>query len=210
MFLKNTSSRDAENVYLLVNFVGAGGELLGTLSHNVNYIPAGQTFNYGDEMSLRTQLLVTKLEVTVRVGGGAPAVPHPVPHFSNILIVPDRGDPTWVSEVDGEVANDTSPATMTSAQISVVVLDPNGAIVGGGQTTLYTALPSGSRMVFLAQSGFSDIPSNKAGSSSGVQSSSTASAAKCAVINAAGASAAMTLPADMMATRSHSRCASSM
>ena len=109
-------------------------------------------------------VLVTKLEVTVRVGGGAPAVPHPVPHFSNILIVPDRGDPTWVSEVDGEVANDTSPATMTSAQISVVVLDPNGAIVGGGQTTLYTALPSGSRMVFLAQSGFSDIPSNKAGS----------------------------------------------
>jgi hypothetical protein len=165
LFLKNTSAaRDAENIYVLVNFVDAGGQLLGTMSKQLQLVAAGQTFGYGDEMSLRTQTLVSKLEVTIRVGDGAPAVPHPLPHYANVRIIPDSHDPNWVSEIDGEVANDTSKTTMTSAQLSLVVLDASGAIVGGGTSNVSSALPSGSREVFLATRGFSSIPTGKAAS----------------------------------------------
>lgn len=165
MYLRNTSSqRDAENIYLLVNFVDANGVLLGSMSKNLALVAAGQTFAYGDEMTLRTQALVTKLEITIRVGNGAPAVPHPLPHFANIAIIPDSKHPEWLSEVDGEVANDTSPATMSSAQLSMVVLDATGTIVGGGRTSVVASLPSGSREVFITSTGIKDIPTNKAAS----------------------------------------------
>lgn len=162
LMLKNKSGRDADNVFVLVNFVGSSGGLLGSASNTVPLVAAGQTYAYGDEMSLRTQLPVAKLEITVRVGSGAPALAHPLPHFANVRIVPDSQDPSWVSEVDGEISNDTSQRTMNSAQLSLVVLDANGAIVGGGKTSLFATLPVGSRMVFLAQSGFSSIPTDKA------------------------------------------------
>lgn len=162
VILKNTSARDADNVFMLVNFVDSSGALLGSKSTTVPLVAAGQTFAYGDEMSLRTQYPVAKLEITVRVGQGSPAVAHPMPHFSNVQIVPDPHNPGFVSEVDGEIANDTSQETLSSAQMSLVVLDADGAIVGGGKTNLFGALPAGSRMVFLAQSGFSSIPTSKA------------------------------------------------
>jgi hypothetical protein len=164
IMLENTSRRDADSVYVLVNFVDSTGELLGTASTTVSLVAAGQTYAYGDVMSLRTQYPVAKLEITVRPGSGAPAVDHPLPHFANVRIVPDTKDPDWVSEVDGEIANDTSQRTLTGGQLSLVILDANGAIVGGGKTNLFGTLPAGSRMVFLAQSGFSSIPTQKAAS----------------------------------------------
>jgi hypothetical protein len=162
LLLKNTSRRDADNVFVLVNFVDSTGSLLGSASNTVPVVAAGQTYAYGDEMSLRAQLPVVKLEITVRVGSGAPAVAHPLPHFANVRIVPDSQDPSWVSEVDGEIANDTAQRTMNSAQLSLVVLDGSGAVVGGGKANVFGTLPAGSRMVFLAQSGFSSIPTTKA------------------------------------------------
>lgn len=164
IMLRDSSNRDAENVFVLVNFVDSRGALLGSASNTVPLVAAGQTYAYGDEMSLRTQYPVAKLEITVRVGSGAPAVSHPLPHFANVRIVPDTQDPSWVSEVDGEIANDTALRTMNSAQLSLVVLDASGGIVGGGKTSLFGTLPAGSRMVFLAQSGFSSIPTQKAAS----------------------------------------------
>jgi hypothetical protein len=164
IMLKNTSlKRDAQNVFLLVNFVDASGQLLGSMSRTVALVAAGQAYAYGDEMPLRTQLAVAKLEITIRVGQGAAAVAHPLPHFTGVRIVPDQNDPDFVGEVDGEIANDTSPQLMTSAQLSVVVFGSDGSIVGGGNAYV-SSLPSGSRMVFLAQQGFSDIPVTKASS----------------------------------------------
>lgn len=163
IFLKDISTtRDAESVYVLINFVDATGQLVGSQSNTVPLVAAGQTYAYGDQMSLRTQTAVAKLEITVRVGAGAAAITHLLPHFANIRFIPDSQDPAWLSEIDGEIANDTSQRTMSSAQLSIVVLDANGAIVGGGKTNVFYALPAGSRMVFLAQSGFSAIPTPKA------------------------------------------------
>lgn len=156
--LKNTSLKeDAQNVYLLVNFVTANGELVGSTTTTVKLIGAGETYAYGNVMLLRTQAAVTKLEVTVRVNAHAPTKARVLPHFVNVAIIPNPLDPGYVSEVDGEIVNDTSPQTLTSARISIVILNADGAIVGGGTGLVYSPLPSGSRMVFLARMGFTAI-----------------------------------------------------
>jgi hypothetical protein len=157
--LKDTSAHeDAENVYLLINFVSATGELLGTVTKSVALISAGQTYAFGDSMKLRTQVPVTKLEVTIKVQAHEPTKARAYPHFVNVRILPATADPGWVSEVDGEVVNDTSPQTLTRAKLSIVLLDASGQIVGGGTGITFSPLPSGSRMVFIASSGFSGVP----------------------------------------------------
>jgi hypothetical protein len=159
LLLKNTSqTQDATNVYLLINFATASGELIGTVTKTLEMIPAGGTIALGDAMQMRTQAAVTNLEVTIKVNTHEPAKPRILPHFVNVAILPNQNDAGWVSEVDGEIVNDTSPQTLASAKLSIVLLDATGKIVGGGAAMTFSPLPSGSRMVFLAQSGFSAVP----------------------------------------------------
>jgi hypothetical protein len=159
LLLKNTSqTQDATNVYLLINFATASGELIGTVTKTLEIIPAGGTIALGDAMQMRTQAAVTNLEVTIKVNTHEPAKPRILPHFVNVAILPNQNDAGWVSEVDGEIVNDTSPQTLASAKLSIVLLDATGKIVGGGAAMTFSPLPSGSRMVFLAQSGFSAVP----------------------------------------------------
>jgi hypothetical protein len=163
LMLKNTSTtQDANNVYLLVNFVAADGQLLGSKSQNLVLVAAGELYAFGDTMTLRTQAAVAKLEITIRVTAHGQAVKRVLPHFVNVRIVPSKTDPGFVGEVDGEIVNDTSPQTLTRANLSIVILDANGAIVGGGNSLSYAALPSGSRMVFIANHGFTAIPAQTA------------------------------------------------
>lgn len=163
MFLRNTSdTQDAMNVYVLVNMVGADGELLGSATRTVPMIGAGQTYAFGDSMSLRTQAPVAKLELTIRLGAHQLKQSHPMPEFANVRIVPAQGDPGWVGEVDGEVLNSTPAMTLTGAKLSIVLLDAAGTPVGGGTGYTFSPLPSGSRIVFLATSGFNSVPLDRA------------------------------------------------
>jgi hypothetical protein len=163
LLLKNTSTtQDATEVYVLINFATESGALVGTVTRTIALVGAHEQYALGDSAQLRTQAPVTKLEVTIRVGSHARAKPRPMPHFANVRILAGETDPDYVAEVDGEVVNDTSPFTLTSARLSVVLLDASGKIVGGGTGIVYSPLPSGSRMVFLAQSGFTGIPSSTA------------------------------------------------
>lgn len=160
LLLKNTSTtEDATQVYLLINFAAADGELIGTVTRTIELIGAGQQYALGDSATLRTETPVAKLEVTIRVLAHAKAKPLPMPHFVNVRILPDQNQPDFVGEVDGEVVNDTSPFTMNSARLSVVLLNAAGNIVGGGTGMVLAPLPSGSRMVFLAQNGFAAVSS---------------------------------------------------
>ena len=159
MLLKNTSqTQDTTNVYLLINFATAGGELIGTVTKTVELIPAGGTVAIGDAIQMRTQAAVSNLEVTIKVNSFEPAKPRVLPHFVNVAILPNQNDAGWVGEVDGEIVNDTSPQTLTLAKLSIVLLDATGKIVGGGTAMTFSPLPSGSRMVFLAQTGFTAVP----------------------------------------------------
>ncbi len=163
LMLRNTSVKeDAENVYVLVNFVAANGSLLGSMTDTVGLVPAGGTYALGDSMSLRTQVATASLEVTVRVGDHSPKQAHATPDLANVRIVPSQFDPTWVGEVDGELVNDTSKDTLSNARLSIVLLDGSGNVVGGGTGMMFSALPSGSRIVFLAQSGFTAVPLDRA------------------------------------------------
>jgi hypothetical protein len=163
IFLRNTSpTQDAMNVYVLVNMVAGNGELIGTATRTVPLIGAGQTYALGDSLSLRTQAPVAKLELTIRLGAHELKQAHNLPEFANVRIIPSEGDIGWVAEVDGEVLNTAPGMTLSNAKLSIVLLDATGDVVGGG--TGYTAapLPSGSRMVFLATSGFSAVPVDRA------------------------------------------------
>lgn len=163
MFLRNTSqTQDAMDVYVLVNMVAANGQLVGTMARTISLIAAGQTFALGDSMQLRTQVAVDKLELTIRLGAHQLKEPHNAPEFANVQIIPAQFDPGWVGEVDGEVLNSIPTLTLSSARLSIVLLDAAGNPVGGGVGNTFSALPSGSRMVFLAKSGFNAIPLDRA------------------------------------------------
>jgi hypothetical protein len=163
MFLRNTSdTQDAVNVFVLVNMVAASGELIGSATRTIPLIGAGQTYALGDSMSLRTQVPVSKLELTIRLGAHQLKQHQNLPEFANVRILPSQGDVGWVSEVDGEVLNSTPAMTLTYARLSIVLLDAAGNPVGGGVGYTSAPLPSGSRMVFLAQSGFTAVPLDRA------------------------------------------------
>ncbi|MDX6487224.1 MAG: hypothetical protein QOF43_2377 [Gaiellaceae bacterium] len=163
MFLRNTSgTQDAVNVFVLVNMVAASGELIGSATRTVTLIGAGQTYALGDSMSLRTQMPVARLELTIRLGAHQLKQPHNLPEFANVRIVPSQGEPGWVGEVDGEVLNSTPAMTLTNAKLSIVLLDAAGNPVGGGIGYTFSPLPSGSRMVFIASSGFTAVPLDRA------------------------------------------------
>jgi hypothetical protein len=160
--LDNTSSTtDAKNVSLLAGFVDAQGRLIGSVSRTVALIPAGSTYAFGDSAALSTQRAVKKLEVSVHVGAGASKSSHPGLQFTNVHAV--VGPLGSVSEVDGEIGN-PGTQTLTSAQLSLVVLDTAGAIVGGGSLSFATPVPGGARALFAAKAGFAPIPAGKAGS----------------------------------------------
>ena len=163
MFLRNTSdTQDALNVFVLVNMVAASGELIGSATRTISLIAAGQTYALGDSMSLRTQMPVARLELTIRLGAHQLKQPHNLPEFANVRIIPSQGEPGWVGEVDGEVLNSTPAMTLTNAKLSIVLLDAAGNPVGGGTGYTFSPLPSGSRMVFLATSGFASVPLDRA------------------------------------------------
>lgn len=163
LILHDTSAtEDAQNVYIIVNMVAGDGELIGSKSQTVALVPAGGTYALGDAMSLRTQVPATRLEITIRVGAHAPKQAHPMPEFANVRILPTDSDPGWVSEIDAEIVNVNTTKTLASANVSLVVVDAAGNPLGGGTGYSFAALPAGSRFVFIAQSGFSSIPIDRA------------------------------------------------
>lgn len=163
LMLRNTSTtEDATSVYVLVNMVNQAGVLVGTVSRTVSLVGAASVFAYGDSLHLRTQVPVSSLEITIRVGSHAPKKAHPAPDFANVRVLPDDNDPGWVSEVDGEVVNATPTLTLSSARLSIVVLDASGNVVGGGTGFTFESVPSGARVVFTATSGLTALPTDRA------------------------------------------------
>jgi hypothetical protein len=163
LILHNLSTtEDAENVYVIVNMVAANGELIGSKSTTIKLVPANGTYAYGDSMGLRTQEPVASLELTVRVTAHEPKKAHPMPDLANVEIIP--GTDGFVSEVDGELVNDTTPQTLGMTGISVVFLDASGVPCGGGTGMSGATIPYGSRFVFNAGMGMNSIPLDRASS----------------------------------------------
>jgi hypothetical protein len=151
-----SASGDAQNVTVLVNFVDGGNHVVESATTHVSAIAAASSFNLGGSASLPSQTPVAKLEVVVQTESFAVHPVH-VPPAQNVQIVGSTYDPGYIGEVDGELVNDDATKVLTSAQLSVVLFDAAGAVVGGGTGFVFASLPPGTRSYFSASSGFSDV-----------------------------------------------------
>ena len=75
-----------------------------------------------------------------------------------------RFDPGWVGAVVGQVENDHPTMVLTSVQVSTVVFDSSGNVLGGGKGSSTGGLLPGVRAYFSASSGVSSIPIDRAAS----------------------------------------------
>jgi hypothetical protein len=157
LMLRNSSpNADALNVYVLVNFVMADGQAIGTKTEVLDAIPAGTTFAYGGSLLFPSAAPVARLEIVIKVGGRQRGTIHQ-PLVQSIGIVPGLRDAMWVGEVNGEIVNDHASLNVNRTKLSTVVFDANGTIVGGGSGNASALLPPGTRQVFKITSGVDAI-----------------------------------------------------
>jgi hypothetical protein len=158
IMLRNTSpNADAVSVYVLVNFVMADGQAIGTKAETLDAIPAGTTFAYGDSLKFPAGAPVARLEIVIKVGDRQRHTIYQ-PLIQSIGIVPGLRDAMWVGEVNGEIVNDHPSLNVSHTKLSTVVFDAAGAIVGGGSGSATALLPPGTRQVFKITSGVDAIP----------------------------------------------------
>jgi hypothetical protein len=164
VILRNRSpNADAVNVNVLVNFVLANNKLIGSQSSNISLLRAGSTYALGMSMGFPGAAPIARLEVVVQVEDKQPTSRHQ-PSIANVVIEPDQSKPQWVSDLAGEVINTDSKLTLQNAQLSAVVFDRAGNVVGGGNGGSGFVLPPGTRAIFKLSSGFNAIPTQDAAS----------------------------------------------
>lgn len=153
LMLRNSSpNADALNVYVLVNFVMADGQAIGTKAETLDGIAAGSTFAYGGTLNFPGAAPVDRLEVVIKVGDRQPRTIHK-PIVQSMGLAPARYDATWVGEVNGELVNNHPSLNISRAKIYAVVYDAAGAIIGGAAGQAPALLPPGTRQVFALTSG---------------------------------------------------------
>jgi hypothetical protein len=158
LLANRSKTYDAAYVTVLVNFVMANNDLIGSVTKNVGTIPASSQYALGDSVSFPSAAPVARLEIVVHVGDKQPAVRTPVPATSNVRIVAGLRDPDWLEEVDAEVANVTRNRVLTGGTVKVIVMDAAGEVVGGGSGSMSGTLPPGARQLVKVTSGLDSIP----------------------------------------------------
>jgi hypothetical protein len=155
--LKNVSpDEDALQVYALVNLVGPDNKLIGTSAQNLPGLPASSEFAVGGEVYFPAAAPVQRLEVVVTVAKHEPkSLKWPI--ASNVHVAPNPYEPAWCGSVEGEVLNNLPNLTMQMANMSAVVFDAAGNVIGGGTGMSVASLPPLAREVFKLQSGFRSI-----------------------------------------------------
>jgi hypothetical protein len=130
---------------------------LGTTTTTINAIQAGGTYALGGELTFPGAAPIQRLEVVIQVGGHSrPQLRLPAP--ANIHVMPDPYDSGWVGSVEGELVNGQPGLVLQSCQLSAVILDEAGNVLGGGSGYAFATLPPASREVIKLTSGFNDIP----------------------------------------------------
>jgi len=156
---------DALDVTVLVNFVDSTNRVVATHSNTVGAVGAGSEFYLGGSSTIPDATPVSKLEIVTRIGSQKPKSLLGPP-TSDVLVQASRHEPGWVGAVVGQVTNDHATLLLASTQISVVVYDSAGTVIGGGKGYSTGGLLPGVRAYFSAASGVSAIPSDQASSAS--------------------------------------------
>lgn len=164
VILSNESKKqDALDVNVLVNFVMADNRLIGSASNRVGDIAAGTQHALGGELQFPGAAPIARLEVVVKIGRGGPAT-HTKPGISAVRVVPSIFEPQWCGSVEGEIQNDSPVRNLQSTELSTVVLDADGNILGGGNGFGGATLPPAARVFFKIDNGMRPIPFYKAAS----------------------------------------------
>jgi hypothetical protein len=164
VILANRSpQQDALDVSVLVNLVMPDNKLIGSVTSRLSGIAAGAQYALGGDMNFTWVPPIAKLEVVVQVGRHGPPT-HDHPGLANIRVVGNPYDPGFVGSVEGELINDNPTKTMYRADVSAVVFDGAGNVIGGGTGFAFASLPPGSREFIKIQGGFRAIPVEKAAS----------------------------------------------
>lgn len=157
LLLRNASpNQDARNVSVLVNFVGADNKLVGSASSSIAAIGAGATYAFGNSLSFTGLASVDRLEVVIQIGAREKPAMR-LPAVTNLYVAPGIFEPQWVGEIGGEVVNDHPTLILQNARLSVVIVAPDGRILGGGTGYTFASLPPGARQFFKVTSGFDAV-----------------------------------------------------
>jgi hypothetical protein len=157
VILSNTSkTRNAVDVNVLCNFVMADNRLIGSASQRIGEIAADSKHATGGELTFPGGAPIDRLEIVVQIGKSGPAT-HVKPGISFTRVVPSPYEPQWTGSVEGEVQNDDPAKTIQSFELSSVVFDAEGNILGGGHGFGMASLPPAARVAMKISSGFRPI-----------------------------------------------------
>jgi hypothetical protein len=164
VILANRSkTQDALDVQVLCNFVMADNRLIGTATQRITDIAADSKHVTGGELTFPAGAPIDRLEIVVQIGKGGP-VTHSKPGISFVRVAPSTFEPAWTAEIDGEVQNDHPNKTIQYVELSGVVFDASGNILGGGTGFAVATLPPAARMAMKITNGLRPIPFGKVAS----------------------------------------------
>jgi hypothetical protein len=163
ILVNESKTRDALDAKVLVNFVMPDNRLIGSATVRVGNIGAGTQQAVGGELQFPAAAPIARLEVVVEVGRGAPALGSRPP-ASFVRVMPSPFEPEYCGSVEGEVQNDHPSKTVRSVELSTVVLDANGNVIGGGHSFGAGSLPPAARMFFKITNGMRPLPMSNAAS----------------------------------------------
>jgi hypothetical protein len=164
VILANTSKKqDAVDVTVLCNFVMADNRLIGSASTRIGEITADSKHVTGGELTFPAGAPIARLEIVVQIGKGAPAT-RTKPGISFVRVMPNPHEPEWTGSIEGEIQNDDVRRTLQYVELSGVVFDASGNILGGGTGFNTAGLPPAARVAMKISNGLRAIPYGKASS----------------------------------------------
>ncbi len=157
VILANDSPQDAEDVTVLANFVMPDNRLIGSTTTHVGAVAAGREHALGGDLSFTGAPPIARLEIVVTIGRSGPAS-KAFPAVANTRVVMDPYDVGWTGSVEGEIQNDQAARTLQSVELSCVILDAAGNVLGGGTGFTFASLPPGAREFYKISNGLRAIP----------------------------------------------------
>ena len=162
LVLSNPSpDKDALEVSVLVNFIDSTNRVVKTETQTLAGVRAESQFFLGGSSSIPDGTPVSSLEVVTRIGSQSQRSLR-APATADVQVLAALYDPGFVGAVQGQILNDHPTMLLASAQISTVIFDAAGNVLGGGLGFGSSSLLPGVRAYFQANLGVGAIPADRA------------------------------------------------
>ena len=156
-----TPDKDALDVTVLVNFVDATNRVVKSVSSRIGGVAAEARYYHGGSTTIPDGTPVSSLEIVTQIGGQAVDKLRG-PATADVQVLASQWDPGYVGAVQGQLLNDHPTMLLLNSQISAVVFDAAGNVLGGGIGFGSAPLLPGVRAYFQANGGVGAIPIDRA------------------------------------------------